>query len=190
MSQADDITRSAHAAWELKEFDEAARLFLIAAQVEADAARTRGPWAAPDRSLLHAARSAFCLWEGGRNAEARPTLETIARLDFKALRLWGDRRDASHAFTCLLLDAAAAGESARYAELWQEAVDRCRLLELTFPFARPHKRMLIAACIEMGHKTGVRQILEGIDREALKDPELKLAAERAKRFLGGDGGDI
>src|SRR5581483_708075 len=148
------------------------------------------PWAAPDRSLLHAARAAFCLWEGGRNEEARPTLETVARLDFKALRLWGDRRDASRAFTYLLLDAAASSEAARFNQLWQEATERCRLLELTFPFARPHKRMLIAACIEMGHAGGVRQILEGLDQEALKDPELKLSAERAKRFLNRDGRDM
>jgi hypothetical protein len=190
MSQADDIASSAYAAWELQQFDEAAQLFLAAAQAEADAAKTRGPWAAPDRSLLHAARSAFCLWEGGKNEEARPTLETVARLDFKALRLWGDRRDASHAFTYLLLDAAAAGEHGRFSQLWQEATDRCRSLDLTFPFARPHKRMLIAGCIEMNYRAGVRQIVEGLDRESLKDPELKLATERAKRFLGGDGGDI
>src|SRR5258706_15987467 len=106
MSQADDSASTAYAAWELKEFDEAAALFLAAAQLEAEEARTRGPCAAPDRSLLYAARSAFCLWEGGRNEEARPTLEKIARLDFKALRLWGDRYDADRAFTYLLLDLA------------------------------------------------------------------------------------
>jgi len=190
MSQADDISDRAYAAWELKQFDEAASLFLMAAHAEAEAARTRGPWAAPDRSLLDAARSAFCLWEGGQSEEARPTLEKIARLDFKALRLWGDRYDADRAFTYVLLDLAAAGECSPFAEVRQEATDRCRSLDLAFPFARSHKRMLIAACIEMEFGTGCRQILASLDNESLKDPELKLAAERAKRFVGGRGGDI
>jgi hypothetical protein len=40
--------------------------------------------------------------------------------------------------------------------------------------------------MEMSHRTGLEQILDGLDREAVKDPELKLAADRAKRFLGRD----
>jgi hypothetical protein len=186
MANADNIASDAHAAWELKQFDEAAMLFLAAARVEAEEARTRGPWARPDSSLLYAARAAFCLWEGGRTEDARPMLETVARLDFKALRMWGDRRDASTAFTYLLLESAAAGERSRFGELWREATDRCRSIDVVFPYARPQKRMLIAACIEMGHVAGVRQIVAGLDRESLTDPELKLAADRATRFLDGN----
>lgn len=183
MSQANDIECDAYAAWELKQFDEAAALFLQAAEAEAEAARTRNRWGPPDRSMLNAACSAFCLWEGGRNEEAHPTLETIAWLDFKELRLWGDRYDASTAFTYLLLDLAADGKDSQFAALWTKATERCRVLTLEFPFARPHKRMLIAACIETGHVSGVQQILSTLNPESLKDPELKLAAERGRRFV-------
>lgn len=183
MSEADDIARKAYFAWELHEFDEAAELFRAAAESEAEAAKKRSPWAKPDSSHLLLARSAFCLWEAGRNEQARPLLEATARLDFRALRTWGDRCDASTAFTYLMLDLAAAGDSTGFQELSREATDRCRILEMTFPLARPHKRMLIAACIEMNDRTTLRRIVDELTRDDLKNPELKLAAARAHRFL-------
>jgi tetratricopeptide (TPR) repeat protein len=178
-----DITKRAYAAWDLRLFDEAAALFAEAANLERGAASKRNRWAAPDQSVLYEGRQGFCLWEGGRHEEARPLLEKLTRVDWEATRLWGDRRDAAKAYAYLLLDLAAASDRDAFVQVWREATEKCRVIQMEFPFAHPQQRMLIAACIEMNYPDGCRQILIGMDNEADKDPELHLAARRARRFL-------
>jgi tetratricopeptide (TPR) repeat protein len=180
----DDVAQAAHSAWELKRYDEAASLFNMAARLESAEAVTRNPWGRPDSTILYEARHAFCLWEAGKVTQAIPTLERVVRFDWKGGRLWGDRRDTDTAFTYLLMNLANIGDRDRFTKRWHEATERCHELQLDFPWSRPNKRMLMTACMSLQYVDGCHRILDGLDNEALKDPELKLLAEQARRFLG------
>src|SRR6478672_1882136 len=101
MSNIDDHVSQAHAAWDLFELERAAELFEAAADAEIVAASKRGPFALPDQSFLHRVRAAVCRWDLGDFARGRAVLLEALSFDWKAARLWGDRRDTEMAFTRL-----------------------------------------------------------------------------------------
>jgi len=185
MHQIDDVASQAYTAWDLFEFERAAELFELAATLEKEAATERGPFAQPDQSFLFRLRGALCHWDSGSFERARKTLLDALVFDWKAARLWGDRRDTEKAFTRLLMERASASDHVGFVSLWQLATGRGEELNLPFPFVVPHQKQLLRACVSLGFHQGCRQIIERIDPKRLKvDHELQMLKAEADRFTG------
>jgi hypothetical protein len=182
MSNVDDLVSQARAAWELFELERAAELFEAAAEAEAVAASKRGPFALPDQSFPHRVRAAVCRWDLGEFERARKVLLEALSFDWKAARIWGDRRDTEMAFTRLLMEKAAAGDRSGFVALWELATARGDELDVPFPFLIPHQKQLLRACARLAFLEGTRQIIARIDPKRLKaDHELQMLVSEADR---------
>src|SRR5262249_15970965 len=170
-----------HAAWELFELEQAAELFEAAAVAEKQAAASRGPFALADQSFSYRLRAAVCRWDLGRFEEARGTLPQAVTYGWKATRLWSDRHVGEMAFCRFLMEKAATGDPDGFIELWNTATARGEQLSLPFPFAIPHQKQMIRACVTLGFKEGAQQILKRLDPKRLQsDHELQMLAAQAR----------
>lgn len=182
MSRIDELVTRAHAAWDLLELEQAAEFFEAAAVVEKEAAAVRGPFALADQSFSYRVRAAVCLWDSGHFDEARKTLLESLVWDWKAARLWSDRHIGEMAFCRFLMEKAAAGDRDGFLALWEKATARGDELILPFPFAVPHQKQLLRACVSLGFSEGCQQVLKRIDPKRLKaDHELQILAAEAAR---------
>jgi len=178
----EELVSQAHDAWGLFELEHAAELFEAAAVAEKSAAATRAPFALADQSFSYRLRAAVCRWDLGRFDEARQTLRESLTFDWKAARLWSDRHVGEMAFCRFLMEKAAAGDREGFIGLWRTATAKGEELSLPFPFAIPHQKQLIRACVMLGFKEGSQQVLNRIDPKRLNsDHELQMLAAQVAR---------
>jgi hypothetical protein len=175
------LENRAYASWELGELLEAAELFFAAERLESELASTRGPFAKANRSILHKARGAYCLWDAGEFERARPILYEVALFDWKQGRLWGDRHDAEKAYSRLVLEAAASGNEDSFSALWVAASARGRELDYPFPTIVPVQKKLLAAALALKRKDVCRDILANLNAKLLaKHHDLQLLKAQAE----------
>lgn len=184
MSSIDDVESEAYEAWELQDYERAAKLFFVAADLEAEAAAKRHFAAKPDQSFIYRVRAALCLWDGGIFESARPILNEALIFDWKRNRLWGDRHDSEKAVTRLLMEKAVEGDSVGFVELWRVASDRGEAIEFPFPTVVPHQKQLLIAALQFKLTEVCRQILGRINSEYLrKHNDLRILKAQAEDFL-------
>jgi hypothetical protein len=182
MSPIQELLSQAHAAWDLFELERAAELFETAAEAESVAAGNRSAFALPDQSFLYRVRAAICRWDAGEFERARGVLLEALSFDWKAARLWGDRRDTEWAFTRLLLERAATGDRDSFVALWKVATARGDELSVPFPTVIPHQKRLLRACACIAYQEGIQQIIARIDPKRLPaDHELQMLVADARR---------
>ena len=187
-ADAEQLASQAYATWELLEYADAARLFLAAADAEALEASHRSKWASPDSSFLYRVRAAFCQWLDGQFADAQEVLTEATTFDWKAARLWADRRDTEKAFAYLLANLASDGEADRFAELWNQATCRMEELQFRFPSIVPMQKLMLVSCVNLKFWLGCRQTIENLNPRLLKrNPELQMLKEQVENALENDG---
>ena len=179
-SSIDDVVTRAHAAWALQQLEVAADLFHRASIMEREAATKRSPFAKPDLSFLYAIRSAVCLWDAGRHADARPVMEQALTFDWVAARTYADRHVTEWAFARLLVECAAHQDRGAFVALWERATLRGQQLAYPFPSIIPNQKKLLNACMSVMFVKGCQQIISRIDHNLLlRDHELKLLHSQA-----------
>ena len=185
MASADTIADEAYRAWELKEFAAAAELFLEASVVEHEEANRRSKWAAPDSSVLYRLRAGFCLFEDGEHDHALELVKEGLNFDWKAARLWGDRRDAEKCHICHILHFANIGDQAHYSYQVKLAVADGERLQTPFPWCLPVKKQALTAAMAMEDFENLSKWVASVDAKLrLKDPELGLLCTQAERKCG------
>jgi tetratricopeptide (TPR) repeat protein len=185
MAHADQIADEAYRAWELNELSTAAELFLNAAAVEREEAMRRTKWSAPDSSVLHRLRAGFCLFEAGEHDRALDLLKEGINFDWKAARLWGDRRDAEKCHVCHILHYASLGDSPRYSHHVKLATADGERLDVPFPWSLPVKRQAITAAMVMEDSENLRKWVASVDPHSrTKQPELGLLCAQVERKYG------
>ena len=127
-------------------------------------------------------RAAMCQWDVGRFDDARDTFHEALAFDWTAARLWGDRYVGESAFCRFLMEKAAAGDRDGFLELWKAATAKGEELNLPFPFATPHQKQLLVACVALGFAEGSQQALMRIDPKRIQsDHELQVLAALVAR---------
>lgn len=181
---AETAASEAYNAWELKEFAVAAELFLRASPLESEAAKARGKWAAPDQSVLHRLRAGYCLFEDGKLDDALELLKEGLALDWKAMRLWGDRYDAEKCHVRHILYYAMKQDRARYGEHLKLAIDDGARLEIPFPWSVPCQKQFLTAAIALEDCENLTSLLAAIDSKRLREnPELALICRAAENVI-------
>lgn len=185
MALAGTIADEAYRAWELKEFATAAELFLRASAVEREEASARAKWAAPDSSILYRLRAGFCLFEDGEHERSLELVKEGMSFDWKAARLWGDRRDAEKCHMCHILHFANLGDLTQYLCHVQLAVADGERLGVPFPWSLPVKKQILTASLAMGDCQNLTRWVAAVDvATRKKDPELGLLCTQAERQCG------
>lgn len=183
-----NIVDSAYQAWELLEQEQAAELFLMASAIEEELAKGQSKYAAPSKAFNYEIRAGLCLFEAGKVEDARPILEKAINFDWRAARLWGDRRTTEKAITCLLLDLADTGKKNEFGNLFDLGIDKGEDLKYPFPTISSNQKKLITACIELGDRKRCKVVINHISEEYLKkDKELKLLKSQAEKFVVSSG---
>lgn len=185
MVKAESIADEAYRAWELKEFSTAAELFLEAAVTEREEANGRSKWASPDSSLLYRLRAGFCLFEDGQHERALELVKQGINFNWKAARLWGDRRDAEKCHMCHILHFANSGNQAQYLKHVALAVADGERLDVPFPWSLPVKKQAITAAMAMNDLPNLSKWVASVDvKTRTKVPELGLLCTQAERKIG------
>ncbi len=180
----DQLQSRAYAAWELHAYAEAAELFLSAAEAETDASKERPKWGTPDQTFLFRIRAAFCYWLDGQFEIAEPTLVEATTYDWKAARLWADRRDTEKAFAYLLANLATDGEPKRFSEMWRTASDRMLELEFPFPSIVPIQKLMLVSCLNLKFWQGCRQTIDHLNPKLVKQNlELLMLKQEVERAI-------
>lgn len=182
MAKADSIVVEAYQAWELNEFSMAAELFLKASAVEYEEAKGRSKWAAPDSSVLYRLRAGFCLFKDGEQVKALELVKEGMNFDWKAERLWGDRRDAEQCHICHILYFASIGDMVQYSKHVKQAIADGERLEIPFPWSQSAKKQAIIASLAMNDSVNLSKWVTSVDAKSRKrDPELGLLCIQAER---------
>jgi hypothetical protein len=184
MARAETLVTDAYQAWELKEFTTAAELFLNASIVESEEATERSKWAAPDSSVLYRLRAGFCLFEAGQTERALELVKEGINFDWKAARLWGDRRDAEKCHICYILHYANLGDKPRYSLHVELAMKDGERLDTPFPWCVPVKKKAITSALAMEDFDSLSTWVAAVDADARrKDPELGLLCSQSDKAV-------
>ena len=141
-----------------------------------------------EQTLCYELRAAFCLWESGDRGRAAEYLEKMRGFDWKAARLWANRRDSDRAYTYLLLTQAISGDRHGFIKLFEEAVENGKALDNPFSSVLPNQKKLITACIEMNYAEGLKTVLDNIQPDhAAEDAELQILVAQGRRHVEGAG---
>ena len=184
MASSATIADEAYRSWELQEFATAAELFLKASVEEREAARSRSKWAAPDSSLLYRLRAGLCLFEGREIERAFEILREGIDFDWKAARLWGDRRDAEKCHICYIVHHATSCDKSRYSLHVDLAIKDGERLSMPFPWSVPVKKKAITSALAMDDIDNLSRWVAEIDMKARRgDPELQLLCSLAEKAV-------
>lgn len=148
-----DIAAKAHRRWDLKQYENAAALFCLAAE------RASASHEEPNQFPNYAVRAAITLSLAGRADEAKATLQDATAFDWKSAGLPNDTNMIEWAFSRLLLDVVESSPQ-QFAALFEQAVSRCSEVGIAYPRIHPQQESLLSAAVLLGEWDAVTRIID------------------------------